>query len=784
MPKVLVIFRDDDLCAWSDPTHEDRLLQLFNEHGVPVTLGVVPRVRGWRLDENRAVLRLLERAQADGHELALHGLEHDHHEFERLPIDELRRRLDEGQRLLRSWFGEPATTFIPPGNAWKPDLLRCLADNGVQVLSAGVPFVPVPTGGDDHSPVVVDAVTRFMFAPLIGLVRRLAEASSDHPVPLVIYFHSWELRRRVHWERLAMVLRAVTETPGVVAVTFTEATRRFPTVLKAWMAWRQDPSRVQQFNCLFRHRLFYNARMLHRYWRDWRSRGFPVPSLERWLVDAFEAALTGDLERLRALIAQPTRWFLGGAMSEAVANLLGWTPLVTVGCVKHFVRPEPPSKMEDAFQVLNRTSPMPSITAPVNPGKPVDVTNRFVLYLSFDRNIVSEHAAMTAKALARRGWKVVLAHSQGAVWNAIPQGVQQWHVGDGSRNWRSIWHEQREMAQLIARWHPPIVYARQHWQGLLPPSVAQRHGVPYIAEFNGLRHRGVLARYPRSLKGYLIRRLERWCVQWSTAVVVPSMSLARRIAQLAGDRAEIYNLTALAPHGTLRVPNHALPVFVIPNGIDPEIFRPIPQEDARRQLGLPTDGLYVAYTGSLHHWQGVDVLLHAFTRLVTRYPHCRLLIVGGQDEPNKDVYRQLAHALGILSHTTFVPFVPYEHSALYIAAADVCVAPYVASYCEHGGGSPLKLYAYLSCGRPVVLSDLGEFVDADVVRNNQAGLLVPPGDPEALAKALATLLSEPALRDEMGRRGREAILNGYTWDHNAQRIEQTLEWAMSLKGSS
>ncbi|MGQ9463897.1 MAG: glycosyltransferase, partial [Candidatus Fervidibacter sp.] len=55
-----------------------------------------------------------------------------------------------------------------------------------------------------------------------------------------------------------------------------------------------------------------------------------------------------------------------------------------------------------------------------------------------------------------------------------------------------------------------------------------------------------------------------------------------------------------------------------------------------------------------------------------------------------------------------------------------------------------------------------------------AGLLVPPGDPEALANALATLLSDPALREEMGKRGREAILNGYTWDHNAERIEQIL----------
>jgi Glycosyltransferase len=77
-----------------------------------------------------------------------------------------------------------------------------------------------------------------------------------------------------------------------------------------------------------------------------------------------------------------------------------------------------------------------------------------------------------------------------------------------------------------------------------------------------------------------------------------------------------------------------------------------------------------------------------------------------------------------------------------------------------------------------VLSDLGEFVDADLVRVSGAGLLVPPGDPEALAEAIGQLLSNPALRTEMGQRGREAILNGYTWDHNAERIEVVLKSVM------
>jgi len=759
-PKVLVLFRNDDLCAWSDPKHESELLSLFNEFKVPVTLGVVPKVRGWRLDENKAILKLLEQAQSEGHELAMHGLMHDHHEFEVLPVDELRWRLSEGQRLMKGWFDQPAKTFIPPDNAWKLELLTTLVDEGFGVLSSGPPFLPLSS----LQIFVIDAIARFRFTPLKPLIHHLSSLPSDSPIPLVVYFHSWEVRTKAHRDRLQNILRTIAETPNVLATTFSNAIHQFPEALKVWTEWRKDPELVRRWNEAFAHKRFYRMRMLFRYWIEFSGRNLPILSLEKWLVEVYEAALKGDVTRMEQLISE-------GVQVKNLVEGLRWVELAGGSAIGRFKYSQPPKKMEDSFDAVSSQvlSSMFSNSAKTNPP-------RSLVYLSFDRNIVSEHAAMTSKFLAKRGWKVVLVHPCGANWNAAPDGVLQLQVGDKVNGAKGIWQAQREMARLIASWKPPVIYARQHWQGLLPPLVAKRLDIPYVAEFNGLRHRGILAKNSRSLKGRFIRQLERWCAQWSTAVVVPSLSLARRIAELLSN-AEIHNLTSL--HHELRIANHA--IFVIPNGIDPEVFRPIPKEEARKRLGLPIDGLYVAYTGSLHHWQGIDVLLHAFALLLPKFPNCRLLIVGGQDEPNKDAYHQLAHALRITDYATFIPFVPYERSALYISAADVCVAPYSPSYREHGGGSPLKLYAYLSCARPVVLSDLGEFVDADLVSTTQSGLLVPPNNPEALAEAIVTLLADPKLREEMGRRGREAVLNGYTWEHNAMRVEAVLESVMSNK---
>lgn len=747
-------------------------------------MGVIPKVRGWKLDENKAIVRLLERAKADGHELALHGLEHDHHEFELLPSDELRYRLEQGQRLMRGWFGELPTTFIPPDNAWATDILFFLSDLGISTLSSGLPLKPLPP----PSISIVDAVARFLFAPLLALIKHLASLSLPAPLPLVIYFHSWEVRHSSNWERLELLLRTVRETPGTIALTFSEAERRYAEAFRFWSAWRQDSALVERWNAAFHARPFYRARMWHRYWRDLRGRGFPTPALERWMVQAYAAALCGDVTGLERIVTNFREGWIGTTAPETIATLIGWVPLTVLGGIRRFVRPQPPTKMEDAFNApssqwlatiaFGTNSTLPSHLTPyashITPSAP-----RSLLYLSFDRRLVSEHAAMTSKALVKRGWRVVFVHPQGAPWGASPDGLRRVEVG--AKEAKSIWDwsVQQEMARLIVRWKPPIIYARQHWIGLIPPLVAQRHGIPYVAEFNGLRHRGILARNPRSVKGHFIRSLERFCAKRATAIVVPSRPLANRLRELLGINATIHDLSDLTlriTHHASRVTNHT--IFIIPNGIDPTIFCPIPQGEARRRLGLPTDGLYVAYTGSLHIWQGVDVLLHAFARLMGRFPHCRLLIVGGHDEPNKDAYKRLAHELRIVERAIFVPSVPYEQSALYIAAADVCVAPYVRSYCEHGGGSPLKLYAYLSCGRPVVLSDLGDFVDADLVRESEAGLLVPPGDPEALSEALASLLSDAKMRAEMGKRGREAILSGYTWEHNAMRVERVVESVM------
>ena len=106
-------------------------------------------------------------------------------------------------------------------------------------------------------------------------------------------------------------------------------------------------------------------------------------------------------------------------------------------------------------------------------------------------------------------------------------------------------------------------------------------------------------------------------------------------------------------------------------------------------------------------------------------------------------------ALGLLQHCRFTGAVQAHEVPGLLAQMDIATAPYPAQ--DNFYFSPLKIYEYLAAELPVVTTRVGHL--ATVVLQDVDGLLVPPGDPDAFADALATLVQDPALRLSMGRPG-------------------------------
>jgi glycosyltransferase involved in cell wall biosynthesis len=106
-----------------------------------------------------------------------------------------------------------------------------------------------------------------------------------------------------------------------------------------------------------------------------------------------------------------------------------------------------------------------------------------------------------------------------------------------------------------------------------------------------------------------------------------------------------------------------------------------------------------------------------------------------------------------------------------LAAADVLVLPNTASAISERYTSPLKLFEYLTLGRPIVASDLPAI--REVLADGRTALLVPPGDPRALAHALTRVATDDALAMRLGAAA-AALASEYTWARRAERLERAL----------
>jgi glycosyltransferase involved in cell wall biosynthesis len=188
-------------------------------------------------------------------------------------------------------------------------------------------------------------------------------------------------------------------------------------------------------------------------------------------------------------------------------------------------------------------------------------------------------------------------------------------------------------------------------------------------------------------------------------------------------------------------------IVVLPNGVDPERIAP-----AEHRHGGP---FTVGFLGTLKPWHGVDLLLAAAASAAAAGAPWRILVVG--DGPLRAALEEGAAQRG-LDHE-FTGALAADEIAAQLHRMDVACAPYPVQADDYF--SPLKVYEYLAAGLPVVASAVGQIPEA--LDHGDLGVLVPPGDPEALASAVTRLRNDPERRRTLGRRAREAALERHTW---------------------
>lgn len=196
----------------------------------------------------------------------------------------------------------------------------------------------------------------------------------------------------------------------------------------------------------------------------------------------------------------------------------------------------------------------------------------------------------------------------------------------------------------------------------------------------------------------------------------------------------------------VRAKGYRKAIALIPQfGVDERAFRPADESAARRRLR-------VGFAGRLVPEKGADLLLRALPKLDRDVE----LVVQGSG-PAEACLRRLAGELKLEDRVTFLPHRPSREMPAFYQSVDVIALPSRTrpNWKEQWGRVVMEA---MSCAVPVVVSSSGELPNVA----DDAGLVVPEGDVEALGAALRRLFDDAGLRRQLGERGRERVLRHYT----------------------
>ena len=200
-------------------------------------------------------------------------------------------------------------------------------------------------------------------------------------------------------------------------------------------------------------------------------------------------------------------------------------------------------------------------------------------------------------------------------------------------------------------------------------------------------------------------------------------------------------------------------VTVIPNAVDIESFDPggEPDQPLKEKLGL-TSCTLIGFIGSFYAYEGLDLLLDAFPKVLAHLPDVRLLLVGGG--PQEGALKEQAKRLGIADKVVFTGRVPHQEVQRYYDLIDVLAYP------RHSMRltdlvTPLKPLEAMAQGRLLVASDVGGH--RELIRDGETGMLFKAGSTDSLADTIMKLLVKREYWPELRQAGRRYVVEERNW---------------------
>lgn len=288
--------------------------------------------------------------------------------------------------------------------------------------------------------------------------------------------------------------------------------------------------------------------------------------------------------------------------------------------------------------------------------------------------------------------------------------------------------------KLLRKVLPSAAFVHLHgvWEPILPcaAAVARSAGVPYCLCPAGMLDKWSMQQRPLKKRLALALGYKRM------------LDEAKFIHALNVDEADLMAPLALKA-----------PKVIIPNGVFPQEFDPLPDAGAfRDKIALRDGRRYILFLSRLHFKKGLDILARAFHLIADKYPDVDLVVAGpaaGAEDEFMSLIRQFA--LEDRVHLTG-PIYGQAKLDAFVDAACFCLP-------SRQEGFSIAITEALACETPVVITDACHFPE---VATAEAGVVVPL-DPSAVAKGLAAVLRDHSMAQQMGKNGRRLVMEHFTW---------------------
>ena len=306
--------------------------------------------------------------------------------------------------------------------------------------------------------------------------------------------------------------------------------------------------------------------------------------------------------------------------------------------------------------------------------------------------------------------------------------------------------------RLVKRKKIKLIYARHGISTVPAIMLGKITGIPTLVEVNGLLSEET--QYQKPVLNSLISSLDKLASKKATGLIAVTQGLKEYLLELNQRPGK--------------------EITVIPNGTNTKLFRPMNMAEARKAHGLG-DGKLIVFVGTLAPWQGIPFLIEAVELL--KHEDFTVLIVGSG--PIEGELREMVKNKQLDGKIKFTGPVEYKNIPGYINCGDICVAPFTINRNMKIGLSPLKVYEYGACGKPVIASRIKNL---EFIEQENIGRLVEPENPEALAEAIKSMLGNPEQARTMSQNARKLMEEQYNWDCIARRIQVQIDNIIDLHG--